>query len=88
METYQLLQQVYSEDAMDRTQVFNWFRRFKEGRSKTNVMLLAFFDSDGILHNEYAPDGQTIKKEIYLEVLRRLRESVRQKRPKKWRDGD
>ena len=42
-ETYQLLQQAYGEAAMGRTQVFDWFRRFKEGRSKTNVMLLAFF---------------------------------------------
>jgi len=33
METYQLLQQAYSEDAMGRTQVFDWFRRFKEGRT-------------------------------------------------------
>jgi len=32
-ETYQLLQQAYGEDAMGRTQVFNWFRRFKEGRT-------------------------------------------------------
>ena len=32
-ETYQLLQQVYGEDAMGRTQVFDWFRRSKEGRS-------------------------------------------------------
>jgi len=31
-ETYQLLQQAYGEDAMGRTQVFDWFRRFKEGR--------------------------------------------------------
>jgi len=31
METYQLLQQAYSEVAMGRTQVFDWFRRFKEG---------------------------------------------------------
>jgi len=30
-ETYQLLQQAYGEDAMGRTQVFDWFRRFKEG---------------------------------------------------------
>ena len=30
-ETYQLLQQAHSEDAMGRTQVFDWFRRFKEG---------------------------------------------------------
>ena len=32
-ETYQLLQQVYGEDAMGRTQVFDWVRRFKEGRT-------------------------------------------------------
>jgi len=32
-ETYQLLQQAYGEDAMGLTQVFDWFRRFKEGRT-------------------------------------------------------
>ena len=57
-------------------------------RSKTKVVLLAFLDSESIVHHEYAPDGQTINKEFYLEVLRRLREAVRRKRPEKWRDGD
>ena len=64
METYQLLQQAYGDDAMGRTQVFDRFRRFKEGRKKgrqvwrkTKVMLLAFFDSEGIVHHEYAPDN-------------------------------
>ena len=28
-ETFQLLQQAFGEDAMGRTQVFDWFRRFK-----------------------------------------------------------
>jgi len=32
-EMYQLLQQAYGEDAMGRTQVFDWFRRFKVGRT-------------------------------------------------------
>ena len=32
-ETYQLLQQAYGEDAMGYTQVFDWFHRFKEGRT-------------------------------------------------------
>jgi len=32
-EMYQLLQQAYGEDAMGRTQVFEWFRPFKEGRT-------------------------------------------------------
>ena len=30
-ETYQLLRQAYGEDAVGHTQVFDWFRRFKEG---------------------------------------------------------
>jgi len=51
----------------------------RQVRSKTKVMLLAFFESEVIVHHEYAPDGQTINKEFYVEVLRRLRESVRQK---------
>jgi len=51
-------------------------------------MLLAFCVSEGIAHHEYAPDGQTINREFYVEVLRRLCESVRRKRLEKWRDGD
>jgi len=42
----------------------------------------------GYRNHEYAPDGQTINKEFYPQVLRRLRESVLRKRPEKWRDGD
>ena len=63
-------------------------KKGRQVRSKTKVMLLAFFDSEGIVHHEYAPDGQTINKEFYVEVLRRLPESVRRKRPEKWRDCD
>jgi GH24 family phage-related lysozyme (muramidase) len=33
METYQLLQKAYREDALGRTQVYDWFHRFKEGRT-------------------------------------------------------
>jgi hypothetical protein len=61
---------------MGRTQVFDWISRFKEGRtsvesdpqvrSKTEVMLLAFFDSERIVLHEYAPDGQIINTEFYL----------------------
>jgi len=51
-------------------------------------MLLAFFDSEGAVHHEYAPDGQTINKESYVEILRRLHESVRRKCPEKWQDGN
>jgi len=51
-------------------------------------MFLGFFDSEGIVHHEYAPDGQTVNKKFYAEILRRSHESVSRKRPEKWRDGD
>ena len=63
-------------------------KKGRQVRSKTKVMLLAFlFYSEGIVHQEYAPGGQTIKNEFYVEVLRRLRESFRRKQ-EKWRDSD
>jgi len=44
-------------------------KKGRQVRSKPKVMLLAFFDSEDIVHHKYAPDGQTIKKEFYVEVL-------------------
>ena len=57
-------------------------------QSKTKVMLVVFFDSEGIVHHAYAPKGQTINMEFYLEVLRCLHESVYRKRLEKWWDGN
>jgi hypothetical protein len=55
---------------------------------KTNVssMIITFFDVKGILHEEFVPTGQTVNSEFYCEVLRRLRENVRRRRPKLWRE--
>ncbi|GBN83666.1 hypothetical protein AVEN_109359-1 [Araneus ventricosus] len=33
---------------------------------------------------EFIPEGQTVNKELYLEILKRLRDAVRRKRPEKW----
>ncbi|UYV69692.1 hypothetical protein LAZ67_7000258 [Cordylochernes scorpioides] len=38
----------------------------------------------GLVHYEFVPEGQTINHHYYLDVLRRLREAVRQKRPENW----
>jgi hypothetical protein len=40
-------------------------------------MLTVFFDSEGVVHN----------KEYYLEVMQRLCEAVRKKRPDAWREN-
>jgi len=33
-ETYELLKKVYGDECLSRTQVFEWFKRFKEGREE------------------------------------------------------
>ena len=44
-------------------------------------MLIGFFDYRGVVHHKFVPEGQTVNKEYYLAVLRRLREALRHKRP-------
>ncbi|UYV83947.1 hypothetical protein LAZ67_X000672 [Cordylochernes scorpioides] len=54
-------------------------------KSRNKVLLVAFLDNKGIVHHEYLPAGQTVIKEMYLGILRRLREAIRKKkRPEKW----
>lgn len=49
--------------------------------SKIKVMLITFFDSKGIIHKEFAPTGQTITGEFYLNVLKRLLARIHRIRP-------
>jgi len=44
-----------------------------------------FFDIQGIVHKEFVPPGQTVNCKFYCEVLKWLRESIRCKRPDKWK---
>jgi len=50
-------------------------------------MLTIFFDSHGVVHHKYAPQGQNVNKEYYLEVLRCLHDAVQCKRPDLWAAG-
>jgi len=53
-------------------------------RSKIKVLLVAFFDWKGIVHNKFVPRGQMVNKRLYQEVLARLSDVVRRKRPEMW----
>nr|APL98288.1 putative DD34D transposase [Bactrocera tryoni] len=59
----------------------------RQSRSKIKVMLIVFFDIRGLVHHEFVPEGQTVNKEFYLAVLRRLRENIRRKRPELWKNN-
>ena len=53
-------------------------------RSNVKVMLMVCFDWQGVIHYEFIPHGQTVNKEFYVAVLKRMREAVRRKRPQLW----
>ncbi|UYV67222.1 hypothetical protein LAZ67_4004429 [Cordylochernes scorpioides] len=53
-------------------------------KSKLKCLLITLFDVKGLVNYEFVPEGQTINQHYYLDVLRSLREAVRQKRPEKW----
>ena len=82
---------VYGYDQETKAQSSQWKHplspRPKKARqvcSNVKVMLTVFFYSRGVVHHEYAPQGQTVTKEYYEGVLCRLRNAVRSKRPDLW----
>ncbi len=52
------------------------------------VMMVAFFDANGLIHREFIPQGAGITGERYLEILRRFRVSMACKRPECWEKQD
>ncbi|UYV69549.1 CLCN3 [Cordylochernes scorpioides] len=57
-------------------------------KSKVKTLLVTFFDINGLVHHEFIPFGRTINQEVYLGIMRRLREAVRLKRPERWQNND
>ncbi|UYV80779.1 hypothetical protein LAZ67_19001718 [Cordylochernes scorpioides] len=55
-------------------------------RSNVKVLLTVFFDCRGVVHHEFLPQGRTVNKEYYLQVMRNLREAIRQKRLDLWKN--
>ncbi|KAL4084659.1 hypothetical protein QTP88_027586 [Uroleucon formosanum] len=56
-------------------------------KSQLKVMLIVFFHNEGLVHWEFVPNGQTVNSSFYIDVLKRLRDSIRRKRQRKWENG-
>jgi hypothetical protein len=71
---------VYGENMMSRTRFLEWQKRFKEGGENVNATMIVFFNIRSVIMIEWVPEGQTVNRKYYLEVLTKLRERVRKKR--------
>lgn len=47
----------------------------------------SLFSSIIMAYNEFLSEGRTVHKEYYLEIMRRLREVIRRKRPDLWKNN-
>jgi len=56
-------------------------KKARMSKSKIKSMPICFFDSQGIVHKEFVPPGQTVNQTFYREVLERLRKKVACVRP-------
>jgi len=56
-------------------------KKFCQSKSRVKTMLLTCFDIRGIVHYEFVPTGQTVNQVYFLEVLEKLCEKVKRKRP-------
>ena len=52
-------------------------KKVRQFRSNLKVLLTVFLDCTSVVHHEFLPQGRTVNKEYYLEVMRRLREAIR-----------
>ncbi|UYV70083.1 hypothetical protein LAZ67_7001725 [Cordylochernes scorpioides] len=84
---------VYGYDVETKAQSSQWKlpheprpKKARQVRSNVNVLLTVFFDCRGVVHHEFLPQGRTVNKEYYLQVMRNLREAIRQKRPDLWKN--
>ncbi|UYV64514.1 hypothetical protein LAZ67_3001065 [Cordylochernes scorpioides] len=84
---------VYGYDVGTKAQSSQWKlpheprpERARQVRSNVKVLLTVFFDCRGMVHHEFLPQGRRVNKEYYLQVMRNLREAIRQKRPDLWKN--
>ena len=56
-------------------------------KSTHKLLIVPFFDSTGRIYMHWAPTGQTVNKEYYVEVLRKFRKWFRRKWPALFKSG-
>ena len=56
-------------------------------KSRIKTMLVVFFDSEGLIHKEFLPEGSTLTAATYVDILKRLLQRINRVRPQYARHG-
>ena len=62
-------------------------KKARQSKSTHKLLMIPFFDSNGMTNIHWVPTRQTVNKEYYVEVLRKFRKRFRQKRPALFKSG-
>ncbi|KAG5306679.1 SETMR methyltransferase, partial [Acromyrmex insinuator] len=93
-DAFRMLTVAYGEATLDRSNVYLWYKMFSEGREDVNDEERAGRPStsttdeniDEVKKIVLANRRITVREEYYLQVMRNLREAIRQKRPDLWKN--
>ena len=79
---------IYCYDPETKRQNSQWkhagsprLKKARQSKSTHKLLMIAFFDSIGMIYMHWVPTGQTVNKEYYVEVLREFRKRFLGKRP-------
>jgi hypothetical protein len=63
-------------------------KKLKFQTSRIKTMLIIFFDSRGLVHKEFLPEGNTVNEALYKGVMDRLLKRTQRVRPAAFRSRD
>ena len=61
-------------------------KKARQVRENVNVSLTVFLYCNDVVYHEFISQARTVDTEYYLEVMRRMREAIRQKRTELWKN--
>ena len=63
-------------------------KKMRFQKSRVKIMLVIFFDWQGVIHKEFVPEGETINAVYYKVVMERLLNRIQRVRPGVCESGD